>query len=59
MPLRKAGPTPSVARHRKTRLVPGFPANPANDLIAVVIGLLLHLAFILTLHDWLIGVRVV
>ena len=45
-------------KHRRNRPVPGFPASPANDLIAVVVGLLLYLAFIMTLHDWLIGVEV-
>ena len=45
-------------KHRKARPVPGFPPGPANDLIAVVVGLLLYLAFIMTLHDWLIGVEV-
>ena len=45
-------------KHRRNRPVPGFPAGPANDLLAVVFGLLLYLAFIMTLHDWLIGVKV-
>ena len=45
-------------RHRKNRPVPGFPESPVNDLLAVVFGLLLYLAFIMALHDWLIGVKV-
>ncbi len=45
-------------KHRKARPVPGFPKTPANDLIAVVSGLLLYLLFIMVLHDWLIGVEV-
>ena len=45
-------------KHRRNRPVPGFPESPANDLIAVVVGLLLYLLFIMTLHDWLIGVEV-
>ena len=45
-------------RHRRDRPVPGFPEGPANDLIALVAGLLLYLVFIMVLHDWLIGVVV-
>ena len=45
-------------RHRKNRPVPGFPESPVNDLLAVVVGLLLYLAFIMALHDWLISVEV-
>ena len=45
-------------KYRRQRPTPGFPPSPANDLLAVVIGLLLYLAFTMTLHDWLIGVEV-
>ena len=45
-------------KHRRDRAVPGFPESPVNDLLAVVGGLLLYLLFIMMLHDWLIGVKV-
>ena len=45
-------------KHRRNRPVPGFPASPANDLIAVVVGLLLYLLFVMVLHDWMTGVKV-
>ena len=43
-------------KYRRQRPVPGFPQSPANDLLAVVTGLLIYLLFIMVLHDWLIGV---
>ena len=46
-------------KYRRQRPVPGFPESPANDLIAVVLGLLLYLLFIMVLHNWLIGVALV
>ena len=45
-------------KHRRDLTVPGFPKSPVNDLLAVVGGLLLYLLFVMVLHDWLIGVRV-
>ena len=42
----------AVDEHR----VPAAPAKPANDAIAVVVGLLVYAAFVLWLHRWLIGV---
>ena len=45
-------------KHRRQRPTPGFPESPVNDLLAVVGGLLLYLLFIMMLHDWLIGVKV-
>ena len=43
-------------KYRRQRPVPGLPESPANDLIAVVAGLLIYLLFIMVLHGWLIGV---
>ena len=43
-------------KRRPLRPVPGAPARPANDLIAVVGGLALYAATLLFLHRWLIGV---
>ena len=45
-------------KHRRQRPTPGFPAGPANDLLAVVSGLLIYLLFVMVLHDWMTGVRV-
>lgn len=45
-------------KHRRNRPTPGFPAGPANDLLAVVSGLLIYLLFVMVLHDWMTGVRV-
>ena len=45
-------------KHRRNRPVPGFPESPANDLVAVMVGLLLYLLFVMALHGWLIGVEV-
>jgi uncharacterized membrane protein len=41
---------------RAPRATPGAPPSGANDIIAVVAGLLLYTAFVLWLHRWLIGV---
>ncbi len=42
--------------HRRTpRTIPGAPASAANDIIAVVVGLGLYVAFVGWLHVWLIG----
>ncbi|MBU1395441.1 MAG: NnrU family protein [Gammaproteobacteria bacterium] len=43
-------------KHRTQRPIPGIPPSRANDVIAVVGGLVLYAAFVLWLHDWLIGV---
>ena len=43
-------------KHRTQRAVPGAPPSKANDVIAVLAGLVLYVAFALWLHTWLIGV---
>ncbi len=43
-------------KRRTQRPVPHAPASRANDVIAVVAGLGLYVAFVLGLHAWLIGV---
>jgi uncharacterized membrane protein len=43
-------------RWRTPRPVPGAPPSGANDIIAIVAGLLLYAGFVLWLHRWLIGV---
>lgn len=43
-------------RYRPAPAVPGAPPGKANDLIAVIGGLVLYVAFIGGLHRWLIGV---
>ena len=43
-------------KKRTPRPLPGAPPSKANDIIAIVGGLILHVAFILWLHGWLIGV---
>lgn len=43
-------------KRRTSPPVPGAPPGPANDLIALVGGLLLYGAFIGGLHTWLFGV---
>ena len=46
-------------KRRMQRSVPSAPPSKANDLIAVLIGLSLYVAFVLWLHDWLIGVALI
>jgi uncharacterized membrane protein len=46
----------SVKRRAVVRPVPGPPPGKYNDLIAVVGGLALYVAFVFRLHLWLIGV---
>jgi uncharacterized membrane protein len=46
----------SVKRRAVVRAVPGPPPGKYNDLIAVVAGLALYVAFVFWLHLWLIGV---
>jgi uncharacterized membrane protein len=41
---------------RQQRPIPGAPPSKANDVIAVVGGLALYVAFLLWLHKWLFGV---
>jgi uncharacterized membrane protein len=43
-------------KRRTQRPLPGAPARPANDLIAVVTGLVLYGVFVTWLHGWLFGV---
>ncbi len=43
-------------KRRTLRPVPHAPASKVNDLIAVIAGLGLYVAFVLWLHAWLIGV---
>ena len=43
-------------KRRTQRPIPGAPPSKANDLIAVVVGLALYVAFVLWLHTWLIGI---
>ncbi len=43
-------------KHRTQRPLPGPPASRINDIIALVGGLALYVAFVLWLHAWLIGV---
>lgn len=46
-------------KHRTEPSVPRLPKTGLNDVIAVVGGLALYVAFALWLHDWLIGIPVV
>jgi uncharacterized membrane protein len=46
-------------KHRTQRPIPAIPPTRANDLIAVVGGLALYVAFALWLHGWLIGVPLI
>jgi uncharacterized membrane protein len=43
-------------KRRVQRPLPGAPPRPANDAIALVLGLLLYAAFVWRVHVWLIGV---
>jgi len=43
-------------KHRTQRALPGAPPRPANDLIAIVLGLVLYGVFVTWGHQWLIGV---
>lgn len=43
-------------KRRPVRAIRTAPASPLNDVIAVVAGLALYAAFVLWLHQWLIGV---
>jgi uncharacterized membrane protein len=45
-------------RHRSPRPVPGVPPTRFNDVLATVLGLALYAAFVLWLHQRLIGVPV-
>ena len=46
-------------KRRPARPVPALPASGWNDGVAVAVGLLIYVAFVLWLHLWLIGVPVV
>lgn len=43
-------------QHRSQRPLPLLPRSRVNDLIIIVAGLALYLAFLFGLHGWLIGV---
>ncbi len=43
-------------RSRRPRALPGAPASPANDVIVLVVGIGLYVAFLLWLHRWIAGV---
>jgi uncharacterized membrane protein len=43
-------------KHRSAPAVPGAPAGRLNDLIAVVAGLGIYIAFVVAVHAWLFGV---
>lgn len=43
-------------RRRPSRPTPGAPFKPVNDVISVVLGLALYVAFIAGLHRWWFGV---
>jgi uncharacterized membrane protein len=43
-------------KRRPIRPVPGAPARPFNDVIVLVVGVALYVAFLLWGHRWLIGV---
>jgi uncharacterized membrane protein len=46
-----------ISMKRRTPLpVPTIPVSRINDIIAIVLGLGLYIAFVLWLHAWLIGV---
>lgn len=42
--------------YRESRPIPSAPPSRANDAIVVVGGLVLYLAFVFWLHEWLFGV---
>ena len=43
-------------KKRVQRPIPGAPPRPANDLIAIVAGLVVYGVFVTWGHQWLIGV---
>ena len=43
-------------KRRPHRPTPGAPPRPANDVIAIVGGLVLYVLFLWRWHAWLIGV---
>jgi uncharacterized membrane protein len=43
-------------KHRVQRPLPGAPASPLNDVVAIVGGLALYALFVFGGHAWLIGV---
>jgi len=46
-------------KHRTARIIPGAPAGKANDVIVVVVGLGLYVAFVLWLHARWIGMPLI
>ena len=46
-------------KRRTPRAIPELPAGPANDVIVIVGGVLLAMAFMHGLHTWLIGIPAV
>ena len=43
-------------KRRSGHPVPGLPAKPMNDAIAVIGGLAIYVLFVMWIHQWLIGV---
>ena len=43
-------------KRRQGHPVPTLPAKPVNDAIAVIVGLVIYVLFVLWVHQWLIGV---
>lgn len=54
-----AGIDRASLKRRTPRAIPGAPANKLNDLIAVILGVVLTVAFIFYLHGKLIGIPLV
>ena len=46
-------------KRRSQRALPGAPTSKANDIIVVVGGLAIYVAFVLWLHGWLIGLALI
>ncbi len=46
-------------KRRSPRPVPGAPRSGLNDIIAVVVGIGIYVAFVMGTHGWLIGVPVI
>ena len=46
-------------KRRQQRPLPGAPASGINDVIAIIGGVALYLAFVFVMHRWLIGVPVI
>ncbi len=46
-------------KRRTQRPLPSAPPSKANDVIVIVVGLAIYLAFVFWLHQWLFGVAIV